>query len=154
MAYTFQWRPVLHSLPEMLWGALVTLEIAALAMAIGTVFAVVLALVGIYGMIAYSVVQRTREVGVRMALGAHPYDILRLLLQRGLGMTMVGVSLGLVGSLSLTRVLKAFLFQVSPVDPITYAGVAVLFMIVSAGASYIPVRRASRIDPMTVLRHD
>jgi putative ABC transport system permease protein len=116
--------------------------------------AVILALVGIYGMIAYSAVQRTREVGVRMALGAHPYDILRLLLQRGLGMTVVGVSLGLLGALSLTRVLKTFLFQISPADPITYASVAVLFMIVSAGASYIPVRRASRIDPMTVLRHD
>jgi len=116
--------------------------------------AALLALVGIYGMIAYSVVQRTREVGVRMALGAHPYDILRLLLGRGLGMTLVGVSFGLLGALSVTRLLKAFLFEISPADPMTYAAVAALFLMISAFASYLPVRRASRIDPMTVLRHD
>jgi putative ABC transport system permease protein len=116
--------------------------------------AVTLALVGIYGMIAYSVVQRTREVGVRMALGAHPFHILRLLLQRGLGTTVLGVSSGLVGALALTRTLKAFLFEISAADPMTYATVAALFLIVSAGASYLPLRRVGRIDPMTVLRHD
>ncbi len=116
--------------------------------------AVVLAVVGIYGMIAYSVVQRRREVGVRMALGAHRRDILRLLLQRGFGITTVGIVLGLAGALSLTRVLRAFLFQVSPADPITYGFIAVVFAIVGVGASYVPVRRATRIDPMSVLRHD
>jgi len=116
--------------------------------------AVVLAVIGIYGMIAYSVVQRRREVGVRMALGAHRRDILRLLLQRGFGITVLGIVLGLAGAFSLTRVLRAFLFQISPADPITYAFIAVIFVIVGVGASYVPVRRATRIDPMSVLRHD
>jgi putative ABC transport system permease protein len=116
--------------------------------------AVVLAVVGIYGMIAYSVVQRRREVGLRMALGAHRRDILRLLLQRGFGITALGIVLGLAGALGLTRVLQAFLFQISPTDPITYAFIAVVFVIVGVGASYVPVRRATRIDPMSVLRHN
>lgn len=89
-----------------------------------------------------------------MALGAHRHNILRLLLQRGLGITVVGIAIGLAGALSLTRLLKAFLFQISPADPPTYLAIAFIFVIVAAGASYIPVRRAARIDPMTVLRHD
>jgi putative ABC transport system permease protein len=116
--------------------------------------AVVLAVVGIYGIIAYSVVQRRREVGVRMALGAHRRDILRLLLHRGFAITAAGIVLGLAGAFSSTRFLRAFLFQVSPADPMTYAAIALAFVIVGLGASYIPVRRATRIDPMTVLRHD
>jgi putative ABC transport system permease protein len=116
--------------------------------------ALVLAMVGMYGVIAYSVVQRTREVGVRMALGAHPNDILRLLVRQGLVMTLVGVALGLAGAFGLTRVLKSFLFQVNPTDPVTFVGISLLFITVALAAIYIPVRRTTRIDPMTVLRHD
>ena len=81
--------------------------------------AVVLAVVGIYGTLSYAVLQRRREVGMRMALGANRRDILRLLLQRGLGVTLVGIAIGLAGALSLTGVLNAFLFQISPADPLT-----------------------------------
>jgi len=113
-----------------------------------------LALVGLYGVIAYSVTQRTREVGVRIALGAHPSDIFRLLVKQGLGITVIGVSAGVVGALSATRVLKSFLFQISPADPVTFLGTSALFVLVALAASYLPVRRATQIDPMTVLRHD
>ena len=116
--------------------------------------AAVLAVVGIYGMIAYSVAQRTREVGLRVALGAHRSDVLSLLLRRALGVTTAGVALGLAGSLALTRLLTAFLFQISPADPMTYAAIAIVFVVVALAASYVPVRRAMRVDPMTVLRHE
>ena len=116
--------------------------------------ALLLAMVGMYGVIAYSVAQRTPEVGVRMALGAHPQDILRLLVRQGLFMTMTGVVLGLVGAFGLTRVLNSFLFQVSATDPATFTGIALLFIVVAFSAIYIPVRHATRIDPMAVLRHE
>jgi putative ABC transport system permease protein len=116
--------------------------------------ALLLAMVGMYGVIAYSVAQRTPEVGVRMALGAHPQDILRLLVRQGLFMTITGVVLGLVGAFGLTRVLNSFLFQVSATDPATFTGIALLFIVVAFSAIYIPVRHATRIDPMAVLRHE
>src|SRR3989454_12842233 len=93
--------------------------------------ALLLAMVGMYGVIAYSVAQRTPEFGVRMALGAHPQDILRLLVRQGLFMTMTGVVLGLVGAFGLTRVLNSFLFQVSATDPATFTGIALLFIVVA-----------------------
>ncbi|HYR88937.1 MAG TPA: ABC transporter permease [Terriglobia bacterium] len=116
--------------------------------------ALMLAMVGMYGVIAYSVAQRTPEIGVRMALGAHPQDILRLLVRQGLFMTMSGVVLGLAGAFGLTRVLNSFLFEVSATDPRTFAGIALLFIVVALSAIYIPVRHATRIDPMAVLRHE
>ena len=116
--------------------------------------ALLLAMVGMYGVIAYSVAQRTPEVGVRMALGAHPQDILRLLVRQGLFMTITGVVLGLVGAFGLTRVLNSFLFQVSATDPATFTGIALLFIVVAFSAIYIPVRHATRIDPTAVLRHE
>jgi len=114
--------------------------------------AVLLALMGIYGVIAYSVAQRTQEVGIRRALGAQQSDILRLIMGQGFVLAAVGVAAGLCGAFAATRVLKTLLFEVSATDPVTFAGVAVLFLLVALAASYIPARRATRIDPMAALR--
>jgi putative ABC transport system permease protein len=114
--------------------------------------ALLLALIGIYGVIAYSVAQRTHEVGIRRALGAQQSDILRLVLGQGLGLTLAGVALGIAGAFALTRVIKTLLFEVSATDPTTFGAIAILFVLVALAASYIPARRASRIDPMAALR--
>ncbi len=114
--------------------------------------ALLLAVVGIYGVIAYSVAQRTQELGIRRALGAQQGDILRLVLGQGLGPTLVGVVIGIGGAFGLTRVMEAQLFHVSATDPVTFVGVALLFAGVALLASFIPARRAARIDPMAVLR--
>lgn len=114
--------------------------------------ALLLALVGIYGVIAYSVAQRTREMGIRRALGAQQGDILWLVVAQGLRLAFAGVVLGLAGAYGLTRLMESVLFHVSPSDPATFAGVAALFLCVAMAACYIPARRATRIDPMAALR--
>ncbi len=114
--------------------------------------AMVLALVGIYGVIAYSVAQRTQELGIRGALGAQRADILWLVIGQGMGLTVAGVVIGIAGALALTRAMKDLLFHVSATDPATFAGVSLLFVVVALAASYIPARRATRIDPMVALR--
>ncbi|HMJ62835.1 MAG TPA: FtsX-like permease family protein, partial [Bryobacteraceae bacterium] len=114
--------------------------------------ALLLAIVGMYGVIAYSVARRTQEVGIRRALGAQQSDILRLVLGQGLGLSLAGVAMGIAGAFALTRVMKGLLFQVTATDPATFAGIAILFVIVALAASYIPARRAARIDPMAALR--
>lgn len=114
--------------------------------------ALLLAIVGLYGVIAYSVTRRTQEVGIRRALGAQQADILRLVLRQALTLSLAGVAIGIAGALSLTRFLKALLFHVTATDPATFAAIAILFIIVALAASYIPARRAARIDPMAALR--
>ncbi len=114
--------------------------------------ATLLALTGIYGVIAYSVAQRTKEVGIRRALGAQYADILRLVLRQGLILGIAGIILGAAGGLALTRFMKSLLFGISPTDPATFAVVAILFLAVAVAASYIPARRAARIDPMQAIR--
>ena len=114
--------------------------------------ALLLALIGIYGVIAYSVTQRTQEMGIRRALGARSSDVLRLVVGRGMRLVLAGVAVGIAGAYGLTRLMKALLFGVSPADPATFAGIALLFLLVAFAASYIPARRAMRIDPMTALR--
>jgi predicted permease len=114
--------------------------------------ALLLALVGIYGLIAYSVTQRTQELGIRRALGAQGSDILSLVVGQGFVSVAVGVVLGLAASVGLTRVMESILFHISPTDPATFAGVALLFLAVALMASYIPARRAARIDPASALR--
>jgi putative ABC transport system permease protein len=114
--------------------------------------ALLLAVVGMYGVIAYSVVQRTKEIGIRRALGAQQRDVLSLVIGQGVGLTLAGVALGIVGAFALTRVMQGLLFQVSATDRLTYGAVSLLFLIVALVASYIPARRAARIDPMAALR--
>ncbi|MGA3029063.1 MAG: ABC transporter permease [Bryobacteraceae bacterium] len=114
--------------------------------------ALLLALIGIYGVISYSVAQRTQEVGIRRALGAQPSDILWLITGQGLVLALAGIALGLGGAFALTRVIETLLFHVSATDPATFAGIALFFLVVALAASYIPARRAAGIDPMAALR--
>ncbi|MGH9402899.1 MAG: FtsX-like permease family protein, partial [Terriglobia bacterium] len=116
--------------------------------------ALLLATVGIYGVISYSVAHRTQEMGIRLALGAQQRDILRLVAGQGLGLALVGVAIGLGGAVALTRVMKALLFQVSATDPATFVGIALVFALVALLACYIPARRAMKVDPMEALRHE
>ena len=113
-----------------------------------------LAVIGIYGLLSYLVVYRTQEIGVRMALGAHPGSILRIVITRGLLMASAGIGAGLVAALALARVMSHMLFGVSPSDPRTYAGVAVGALAVALVASYLPARRAMRVDPVVALRDE
>jgi hypothetical protein len=114
--------------------------------------ALLLATVGIYGAIAFSGAQRTQELGIRRALGAQSHDIMRLMLGQGLALALAGSALGIAGALLLTRVIRGLLFHISPTDPATYVGIALLWTVVALAASYIPARRAARIDPAHALR--
>jgi ABC-type antimicrobial peptide transport system permease subunit len=116
--------------------------------------ALMLSSVGIYGVISYLVGQRTHEIGLRMALGAQRRDVLKLVLGHGVKTALLGVAIGLVAALGLTRLMADMLFGVSPTDPVTFAGVAALLVIVAMAACYMPARRAMRVDPMTALRYE
>jgi ABC-type antimicrobial peptide transport system permease subunit len=114
----------------------------------------VLAAVGIYGLIAYSVTQRTQELGIRIALGAQHRDVLRLVLAQCTRLTLLGVAIGLFAALALSRLLSALLFAISATDPLTFAGVAALLAAVALLACFIPARRATRVDPIVALRYE
>ena len=116
--------------------------------------ALVLASLGLYGVISYSARQRTREIGVRTALGASNRDVLKLILGYGMLLSGIGIVLGLVASFALTRVVQAYLVGVSSTDPIAFATVSTVLLVVAAVASYLPARRASLIDPSRALREE
>jgi putative ABC transport system permease protein len=124
----------------------------ALLMGVLGAVALLLAAMGIYGVISYLVAQRTREMGIRLALGAQRRDLLKLVMGQGLTLTMIGVGAGLALSLALTRFLKSMLFGVSAVDPITFAAISLLLAAVAVMASLLPARRAMGVDPITALR--
>jgi putative ABC transport system permease protein len=114
--------------------------------------ALLLASVGLYGLVAYTVSQRTEEIGVRLALGATPADVLRLVVRQALGLALAGLSIGLIVAVSTTRLIRSLLFEISPHDPLTFIAVPIVLLVVIVLASLIPARRASRVDPVVAIR--
>ena len=116
--------------------------------------ALVLATLGLYGVLAYTVAQRTRELGVRMALGAQRSDLLRMVVNNGLKLALIGIGLGIAGGLVVARLIASLLFGVAPTDVATFAGVCVVLFVAALTASYIPALRATRVDPTVALRYE
>jgi putative ABC transport system permease protein len=116
--------------------------------------AIALAMIGVYGVVSYSVSQRINEIGIRVALGARSYDVFRLILREALTLSAIALAIGLLASLALGRVLQSLLFEVTPTDPATLASVVTVVLLVSTAAAAIPARRATAIDPLTALRYE
>src|SRR5262249_10356028 len=116
--------------------------------------ALMLAIVGIYGVMTYSVTRRRKEIGIRVALGASPWQVFRIILGQGLLTTAIGVGCGIIGALGLTRVIESLLFGITPTDPVTFAAVTALVAAVSTLACFLPARRATHADPMNALRQE
>ena len=142
----------LTTLDQVLAGSVSSRRGLMFLLGVFAVIAVMLAAVGIYGVISHSVSQRTHEIGIRMALGARPVDVLKLVVRQGLVLVVIGVGAGLVGATALTRVLSSLLFGVSATDPFVFTGVGLTLVIVALLACYIPARRATRVDPCVALR--
>ena len=144
----------IRSMDQILSGSLALRSFMMLLLGIFGGLALVLASVGLYGVISYAVSQRTREIGVRMALGARPADVSRMVLEEGLKLVLAGLALGVLASLLLTRLLEGMLYGVTMRDPAIFLLVNLLLVAVSLGACYLPARRAMRVDPMVALRHE
>jgi putative ABC transport system permease protein len=143
-----------RSMREVLGTTLNSQRMSTTLLGVLAALALALALVGIYGVMSYTVAQHTRELGIRMALGAQTSDIIRLVVGRGMFLTAVGVAAGGAGSFALTRFISKLLYGVTATDPLTFAGIALLLSLVALVACLVPARRATRVDPMIALRYE
>jgi putative ABC transport system permease protein len=143
-----------RTMNEVIAEAMQDTTVQAFLLAVFAALALLLAAVGLYGVMAYLVTQRTREIGIRRALGAQQTDVLRLVLAHGAKLILLGVAIGIAASLGLTRLLAALLFGVSARDPLTFTVVSVVLAVVALAACYIPARRATRVDPIVALRYE
>jgi putative ABC transport system permease protein len=142
------------SLEQARSDSLSTNRFSALLLGIFAAVALLLATLGIYGVISFSVEQRRHDIGIRMALGALRSDVLRMVVGQGIILTIIGIGSGLIAAFALMRVLDSLLFGVKATDPLIFFGVAILFALIAVLASYIPARRATRVDPMVALRYE
>jgi len=143
-----------ETMNEVVSSSFAARRLSMLLLGIFAALALALACVGIYGVISYLVGERAHEIGVRMALGASRSDVLRLVLGQGAKMALVGIAIGIVCALSLTRMMSNQLFDVTAYDPLTFAGVALMLLIVALAAAYVPARRATQVDPLVALRRE
>jgi putative ABC transport system permease protein len=143
-----------RTMDDLISTSLAQPRFSMLLLALFALIALALAAVGLYGVISYTVSQRTREIGIRMALGAEPRDILRLVVGQGFRMTALGVIIGLVTALGVTRLLANLLFEVRPFDAASFAGLPLVLAAIALLASWIPARRAARVDPLVSLRNE
>jgi len=142
------------TMEQWLSGSLARRRFAMLAIGLFAGVAVLLASVGIYGVMSYTMAQRTREIGVRLALGAQRRDVLSLVIRKGVNLAMVGTAIGLLGCLAVTRFVSSLLYGVAPSDPWTLASASLLIVTVTVLASWAPARRAAQVDPMEALRQE